>query len=227
MSLPPTWPWNHGLEISLNNPPEISPNLPILSLLHSFWMLRSSKVTFNSIMLCDRSKERQNQTLPNSPKSTIGEELLNMHPLDPKLDPGPISPLPTLPSHHLEHLCLATESPSWPWMWHLVVLLRIGLSLPPSWRKPQKQNRSQLCSKGNVFTLLPFHWALWHRTQAMRHLWGLPAVPMQQAQLRASSDLVCYCFSFSGHWCFKAASSCKGMYLQRDFTDVPFKAPSS
>lgn len=75
----------------------------------------------------------------------------------------------TLPSHHLEHPSLATESPSGPWMWCLAVLLSTNVSLPPSWRKPQKQSRSQLCSKGNVFTLFPLHEALRPVTQAMKH----------------------------------------------------------
>lgn len=40
---------------------------------------------------------------------------------------------------------------------------------PPSWRKPQKQSRSQLCSEGNVFALFLLHETLWPVTQAVKH----------------------------------------------------------
>lgn len=86
---------------------------------------------------------------------------------------------------------------------------------PPSWRKPQKQGRSQLCSEGNIFTLFPLHGTLWPVTQAVKHPEaprGTHAASPMTCQVQPHLELLLFFWQL-----FEVGSSSACMYLQTDF----------
>lgn len=98
----------------------------------------------------------------------------------------------------------------WTWCW---LSFRAQTLPPPSWKKPQKQSRSQLCSEGNVFALFLLHETLWPVTQAVKHPEaprGTHAASPMTCQRQPHLELLLFLWQL-----FEVGSSAC-MYLQTD-----------